>query len=240
MRYFVLGAGTNVLVSDSGFSGVIIKLGGFFKNIRRKNGFFICGAGVLIETFLNKTVQQKYGGAEFLVGIPGTIGGGIKGNAGAFGKSFADITRHIVVLNKAGEERVLEHQDIGFGYRTSRLHRSVLIVSAVLRLRKKRARVIAGAMARNLARRSDHTPHGFSAGSFFKNPRPQTAGTLIESCGLKGSRVGDAEVSQVHANWIMNRGNATASDVVRLMHMIRRTVKKKKGVVLQPEVQILR
>ena len=240
LRYCVLGSGTNILVSDKGFSGVVLKLSGSLRRIRRKDNTFICGGGLLIKTFLGKAAQQGYGGAEFLVGIPGTIGGGIKGNAGAFGRSFADITRTIFIMNRQGEERCFEHSRIGFDYRTSQLRHGLIIIAAVLALKKRRQNKIASIMAHHLARRVQRMPQGFSAGSFFKNPRPQTAGALIESCGLKGSRIGDAEVSRIHANWIINRGNATASDVIRLMHMIKRTVKKEKGIVLHPEVRILK
>jgi len=240
MRYFVLGSGTNVLFSDKGFAGVVIKLSGAFKRIQRKDNLFTCGGGVLIETFLRTAAHQKYGGAEFLVGIPGTIGGGIKGNAGAFGKSFADITRHIFTMNKKGEEKCLKHSAIGFGYRTSQLRHGIIVLAAVLAMKRNNPSRIKNLMARNRASRLKRMPLGFSAGSFFKNPLPNTAGALIESCGLKGSRIGDAEVSTIHANWIINRGRAQASDVLRLMHMIQRTVKREKGIILQPEVQILR
>lgn len=240
MRYFVLGSGTNVLFSDKGFAGVIIKLSGVFKKMHRRDNLFVCGGGVLIETFTRTAAHQKYGGAEFLVGIPGTIGGGIKGNAGAFGQSFADITRHIFIMNEKGEEKCLNHSAIGFGYRTSRLRHGIIILAAVFEMRANNRSRIRNLIVRNRARRSKRMPHGFSAGSFFKNPLPNTAGALIESCGLKGSHVGDAEVSAIHANWIINRGEAKASDVVRLMHMIQRTVKREKGIALQPEVQILR
>jgi UDP-N-acetylmuramate dehydrogenase len=240
MRYFVLGAGTNVLFSDRGFAGVIIKLSGVFKKVRRKDNHFVCGAGITIETFLRTAVRQKCGGAEFLVGIPGTIGGGIKGNAGAFGKSFADITRQIFIVNEKGEEKCLNHSAIGFGYRTSRLRHGVIVLSAVFDMKRRSRSRIMHLMARNHARRMQRMPLGFSAGSFFKNPLPKTAGALIESCGLKGSRVGDAEVSARHANWIINRGEAKASDVVRLMRMIQRTVKREKGIALQTEVQVLK
>ncbi len=240
IRYFVIGAGTNILVGDKGFSGVVLKLSGTLRSMRRSDSTFICGGGLLIKTFLGKAAQHGYGGAEFLVGIPGTIGGGIIGNAGAFGRSFADITRTIFIMNRQGEERCLEHSNIGFDYRTSQLRHGLIVLAAVFKLRKRRQSEIASIMANNLASRLRRMPQGFSAGSFFKNPRPQTAGALIESCGLKGVRIGDAEVSTIHANWIINRGSATASDVVRLMHMIQKTVKKEKGIMLHPEVRILK
>jgi UDP-N-acetylmuramate dehydrogenase len=240
MRYFVLGSGTNVLFSDKGFTGVVIKLCGAFRKIQKKENQFVCGGGVTVERFLRTTAQLGFGGAEFLVGIPGTIGGGIMGNAGAFGKSFADITRQIFIMDENGEEKCLHHSAIGFGYRTSRLRQGTIILAAVLGMKKNTRSRIKSIMARHRASRLKRMPSGFSAGSFFKNPLPNTAGALIESCGLKGKRVGDAEVSVIHANWIVNRGSATASDVMRLMHMIQRTVKKEKGVILRPEVQILR
>ena len=240
MKYFVIGAGTNLLVHDHGFEGAVIKLNGIFKKIERYRNIFLCGGGVLIETFLMRTSALGYGGAEFLAGIPGTIGGGIKGNAGAFGKSFSDIIEKITIINKDVKKEDLNTSEIGFGYRSSTLQNGVIIISAMIILHKRRRKDIADVIERNLRYRRERQPSGYSAGSFFKNPPHYPAGRLIEECGLKNLRIGDAEVSSRHGNYIINRGKAQASDVFRLVQIIKKTVKAKTGVQLETEVKILK
>lgn len=240
MKYFIIGAGTNLLVNDRGFPGVVIKLNGIFKKTERNRDIFSCGGGVLIETFLMETSALGYGGAEFLAGIPGTIGGGIKGNAGAFGKSFSDIIERVTIVNKRMRKEDLNCTEIGFGYRSSMLKNGVIIISALIRLQKRRRKDIVDVMRRNLRYRIERQPFGYSAGSFFKNPPRCAAGKLIEECGLKGLRIGDAEVSRRHGNYIINRGKAQASDVLRLVNIIKKTVKAKTGVALETEVKILK
>lgn len=240
MRHFVIGAGTNLLVHDHGFPGVVIKLNGIFKKIDRYGDIFSSGGGVLIETFLKKTSALGYGGAEFLAGIPGTIGGGVKGNAGAFGKSFSDITEKVTIINKDMTEEDLDNSEIGFGYRRSKLKNGIIITRALIRLRKRRRKDVVDVIERNLSYRRERQPRGCSAGSFFKNPPHCPAGRLIEECGLKGLRIGDAEVSRQHGNYIINRGHAQASDVLKLVNIVKRTVKAKTGISLETEVKILR
>jgi UDP-N-acetylmuramate dehydrogenase len=238
-RYTIIGAGTNVLVSDRGFRGVIIRLDGVFKNIRRKDNYFSCGAGIFISNLLKYAMELGYGGAEFLAGIPGTVGGAIRGNAGAFGHSIADITDSITVITERGMEKDMMKEEIGFAYRSSRIQKNAIIVAALLRLRKRKRREIVKTINKNLLYRRQRHPSNHSAGSFFKNPPGFSAGKLIEECGLKGLRVGNAEVSRRHANYIINRGQARASDVMRLASKIKKIVREKKGIVLKEEVKIL-
>ncbi len=240
MRYFVIGAGSNLLATDRGFPGVVLKLEGIFKTVEKRGNIFWCGGGSLIETFLKKTGTLGYGGAEFLVGIPGTIGGGIRGNAGAFGKSFSDIIERVTIVDKRIKEGDKDCGEIGFGYRSSKLKNGEIIISANIRLTKKRRKDIVALMRRNLRHRLERQPLGYSAGSFFKNPPRRPAGELIEACGLKGLRIGDAEVSMKHGNYIINRGAAHASDVLKLVSIIKKTVKKKTGVTLETEVRTLK
>lgn len=239
MKYFVIGAGTNLLISDRGFLGAVLKLDGIFKRIKRKGNLFYCGGGVLIDKFLMKASELGYSGVEFLAGIPGTIGGGIKGNAGAFGRSFADITEKITIVNDRIIEEDLGNNEVGFDYRTSKLKNGIIIISAKIKLAKRKRKDIMNTIKRNLKYRWQRQPTGYSAGSFFKNPVPRSAGKLIDECGLKGLRVGDAEVSRKHGNFIINRGKAEAADVIKLVKMIKKTVKEKKGILLKAEVKIL-
>ncbi len=239
LKYFVLGAGTNVLFADDGFRGVVIRLKGEFKRIENKNCLFIAGAGVLLEELLERAMKLGYGGAEFLTGIPGTLGGAIRGNAGAFGRSISEITKGIYILDKKLEIRYLNREELGFGYRECRLRGGAIILYGELKLLKRKPGEIKERMEGYLRVRRERQPVGYSAGSFFKNPLPQKAGLLIDECGLKGMRVGDAMVSEKHANFILNLGRAKAQDVLRLVRTIQRVVRKEKGIELKPEVKIV-
>jgi UDP-N-acetylmuramate dehydrogenase len=240
MRYCIIGAGSNILVSDRGYPGVIIKLYGVFRKVRRNNGMFWCGSGLWIDHFLQRAKAQGYGGAEFLAGIPGTIGGAIKGNAGAFGKSMADIVTSITIMTGHGVIQNLSSRDIGFGYRRTEIHDGVTILTAQLKLNRRNQKDIASGIRKNLIYRNKIQPTGFSAGSYFRNIKPHIAGKLIDACGLKGLRIGDAEVSTKHANFIINRGNARTSDVLRLAKMIKDKVMSTKGILLEEEVKFLK
>jgi UDP-N-acetylmuramate dehydrogenase len=240
MKYFVIGAGTNILVHNSGFHGVVVKLVGSFKDMHKRGDYFYCGGGLLLDAFIEKAHRRGYGDTEFLAGIPGTIGGGIKGNAGAFGHSLADIIEHITIMNENGQERNLDRQKAGFHYRGSRIKNGSIIVGAQFKLVKRKKSDIRAAIERNVRRRWRRQPTGYSAGSFFKNPPGYSAGMLIKECGLKGLRIGDAEVSRKHGNFIVNRGHATASDVLRLARKIKKIVREKTGIRLKEEVKILK
>ncbi|OGC41274.1 UDP-N-acetylenolpyruvoylglucosamine reductase [candidate division WOR-3 bacterium RBG_13_43_14] len=240
IRFFVIGAGTNILVNDHGFNGAVIQLTGTFTKIKQDGDHFICGSALRINKMIEKGVLLGYGGAEFLAGIPGTIGGGIKGNAGAFGCSFADIVDSVSVLTPDNKIRILIRKQIGFRYRGSRIPDTNIILSARLYLKRKARGLIKKEVIRVIAYRRDRQPQEWSAGSFFKNPAGNPAGQLIDECGFKGSCVGDAQVSKKHANFIINRGCATANDVMKLAAIIKSGVFKKTGIKLQMEVRILK
>lgn len=240
MRYFILGAGTNILFSDRGFNGVVFQLHGCFRKVANHQGFFTCGSGILLDAVIRRACLESYGGAEYLAGIPGTIGGAIKGNAGAFGRSISDIVHSVEVLTPAGKEQILTCRDVAFRYRTSGLRDTTMIVSALLRLRKRKKSLITRRIKEYLIERHRRQPDGFSAGSFFKNPLPHSAGKLIDECGLKGLRMGGAEVSSLHGNWIVNRGSAKARDVMKLARTIKERVYEEKGIRLEEEVRVLR
>jgi len=239
LKYFLIGAGSNLLVSDKGFRGVVIRLEGNFKKIYNRNNYFYCGAGVKLENLLKKAQILGYGGAEFLAGIPGSLGGAIKGNAGAFGHALADITQTILVLNEKLQKEEIGKNNVGFAYRTSRLRNDQIILSAQIKLIRKDRKKIINTIKRNLKYRVQHHPVEYSAGSFFKNPEKYSSGKLIEACGLKGLRIGDAAISRKHANFIVNLGQAKASDVLKLAKMVKKIVREKKGIKLKAEVRIL-
>lgn len=239
LRYFIIGAGTNILVADSGFPGVVMKLGGMFKRIAWRNALVRCGGGVMIGDFLKDSQERGYGGGEFLAGIPGTIGGAVRGNAGAFGCSIADMAISASVVYGDGREDVLSRSDIGFAYRSSDIKNGCTVIAAELVMIRDTRQSIQRRIDENLKKRMERHPVGYSAGSFFKNPPGHAAGKLIETGGLKGIPVGDAVVSEKHGNYIINRGGAKASDVIVLANRIKETVFKRTGIQLEEEVKLL-
>jgi len=239
MPHFLIGAGTNILVSDSGFAGVVLNLSGGFKRMIRDDDTFRCGSGVLIKDFLEEATRVGYGGAEFLAGIPGTLGGAVKGNAGAFGHSIADIVDAVFLMDEHGVQTVRARADILFTYRNSDIGNGYIITGMDLRLNKGKRHAIQSRIDKNLRIRHRRQPTGYSAGSFFKNPPGHAAGELIEICGLKGTSVGDAEVSRKHGNYIINRGSARAVDVIELVRKIRKIVRMQTGIELEEEVRLL-
>jgi UDP-N-acetylmuramate dehydrogenase len=239
-RCMVIGAGTNMLFSDRGFRGVIIKLTGDFCRIESDGARFSCGAGALLQSLLDSAARKGYGGAETLAGIPGTIGGAVMGNAGAFGRWISGITERIAIIGAGIRERTLTNAQIRFGYRSTGMSRDAIIIRAEFKLTRKKSSLIRSEMKKYMRERRNKHPSGMCAGSYFKNPLPLAAGRLIDECGLKGKRVGDAMVSTKHGNFIMNMGNARASDVLKLARLIKRTMRAKKGVLLEEEVKVIR
>ncbi|MGQ9464583.1 MAG: UDP-N-acetylmuramate dehydrogenase [bacterium] len=239
MRYLIIGEGTNVLFQDKGYDGVIIKLMGSFRKIKNCGEMFLCGAGTTISNFLNQAMKKGYGGAEFLAGIPGSIGGAVMGNAGAFGHAISEIVERLIIIDAQLEKRIVPRDDVIFRYRYSNIAEGSIIVAVELKMKKSSKKVIQEKIKNHLEIRWEKQPRGLSAGSFFKNPLPLSAGQLIEECGLKGLRIGDAQVSEKHANFIINLGQAKAQDVIRLMKVVRAQVKRMKGIDLQPEVRII-
>ncbi len=239
LRIFVMGRGTNLLVSDKGFSGVVIKLAGNFKRIRHEACCFQCGAAATGNEFAQYALRAGYSGAEFLFGIPGTIGGGVRGNAGAWGHCLAEIVARVTVIDDQGRERILDRSAIGFSYRHSDLTDKLIITAVEMHLVRCPVRHIRKTMEDYAQRRARKQPRAKSAGSFFKNPIQEPAGRLIEKCGLKGFRIGDAQVSVKHANFIINRGHARAADVRALVRIIKQKVYRQTGIRLEEEVKFL-
>ena len=240
MRYFLIGAGTNLLVADRGFPGVVLKLGGVFKHVRHQGCSFRCGGGVLIKDFLDTAIKAGCAGAEFMAGIPGTLGGAVKGNAGAFGCSVSDILTSIIVMDKNGTESIRTKGEMGFAYRRSGIRDGDIIIDVHLSLHGDKRKNILNRFNANLGSRQEKHPTEYSAGSFFKNPPGRAAGALIEHCGLKGLTVGGAQVSEKHANYLINRGQARAADVLALAGKVKKAVRAKTGIRLEEEVIILR
>lgn len=236
----ILGRGTNVLFEDSGYDGIIVKLAGEFKKIRFEENFVIAGTGVSLNKLSNECAKSGLSGLEFAYGIPGSVGGALIMNAGAHGNSISDVVRQIELIEENGKSTIISGEEAGFGYRKSELNRYFCVVEAKLKLEPKASTEIKDRMRELYSVRKNSQPlRELSAGCIFKNPPNDSAGRLIDSCGLKGKRIGDAKVSSKHANFIINKGSAKASDIYELIDLVKTEVKKRKGVELELELEIL-
>ena len=245
LPFFILGGGSNLLIADEGYNGLIIKIQNAKFKMQNENSRFkiICEAGTPLPLLASKVVKNNLSGLEWSVGIPGTIGGAIYGNAGAFGGSMAEVVKSVEVFDiKDLRFKTYDSRDCKFGYRDSifKKNKNLIILSAILELKRDDKREIENKVKRNLERRKKSQPLGFpTAGSVFKNPSGVSAGELIEKCGLKGKRIGNAQISKKHANFIVNLGNARAKEVISLINLIKRQIKNKHKITLKEEIQFL-
>ncbi len=240
VAWTVLGKGSNVLVSDSGYAGAVLVLGRAFRTHSVEEERLTAGAGVLLARLVQTAFSTGLSGLEFAVGIPGTVGGALAMNAGSRDVWIERITESVTVFRPGvGLER-LRGDEIGWSYRRSDIPVRGVAVETTLRLAQGDRDRIRLAMEASLARRRRSQPLSVpSAGSVFVNPPNDSAGRLIEEAGLKGERIGGAAFSEVHANFIVNLGAATASDVVALMMVAQERVLDTHGVELKPEVRFL-
>lgn len=242
IKYMLLGNGSNVLVSDKGIEGAVITLGGDFKSIKLSSPDSIyCGAGVTLAKLSSFAMENSLEGLEFAWGIPGTVGGAVFMNAGAYGGEIKDVLESCRHMTKDGRIVTLTGDDFKFGYRSSVYKENdFTILDCVFRLKKGCKDEIKGKMTDFMNRRTEKQPLEYpSGGSVFKRPKGNFAGTLIEQCGLKGAAVGGACVSEKHAGFIVNKGGATCEDVCRLIELVQKTVKEKTGYELERELIIL-
>lgn len=241
--YFVMGNGSNLLVRDEGYRGVIVKVGNAFSDIRinraKRELFF--GAGVYLSKAAAMAAEYSFTGMEFAAGIPGMIGGAVAMNAGAYGGEFKDIIDRVWLMDPAGRELILHNADMEFGYRTSLLQKTQLICTGVsVVLQEGKQEEINTKMQELMNARKEKQPLEYpSAGSTFKRPEGYYAGKLIMDAGLRGFSVGDACVSEKHCGFIVNKGKATASDICSLIDKVKEIVYTKSGVMLEPEVKII-
>ncbi len=235
--FFLLGNGSNLLVADTGYRGVAVRLGGAFRSIRRSGRNMWAGAGAMLGELAGEAMEQGLSGLEFAFGIPGTVGGAVRMNAGAYGGELSRVVTCARVLDAEGSVQTVDAGRLEFGYRQSGVPRKGWIVlGAAFSLREGRREEIAARMQEFSRRRKEKQPLEYpSAGSAFKRPQGHFAGQLIEEAGLRGRRVGDAQISEKHCGFIVNRGRATAADVRRLMRETQQTVLEKSGVWLEPE-----
>ena len=234
--YFILGNGSNLLVSDGGIEGAVISLSGI-NGISSDGEKITCGAGAMLSSVCLKALSLSLTGLEFAYGIPGTAGGALYMNAGAYGGQMADVIESAECRTALGEIKTLKKEDMRLGYRSVFKKGGLIIISLTLALKKGDKAEIKAEMDDLLNRRKQKQPLEYpSAGSTFKRPEGYFAGALIEKNGLKGLTVGGAQVSEKHAGFVINRGGATAADVKALIGKIQKKVFENDGVMLEPEV----
>jgi UDP-N-acetylmuramate dehydrogenase len=242
LPYYMLGGGSNVLVSDKGFRGVVVL--DRAKEVRFEMGdqpTVWCEAGVIIANLAKRCASKGLAGLEWSATVPGTVGGAVYGNAGAFG---GDMTHNLIwaeMLTKNGREKFTLEQ-MGYGYRTSVLKRGDvqgIVLSALLKLKNSSKEEVSVKIDQFSERRKATQPPGASMGSMFKNPEGDFAGRLIESAGLKGTRIGNAEISTVHGNFFINHGETKAEDIRALISLVQKTVFEKFNVKLELEVELV-
>ncbi len=239
---FFLGNGSNLLVADEGYPGFIIKLTWDFDGIREVNRGLEAGSAVLLSRLSNALVGRGLTGLEFAGGIPGSVGGAVTMNAGAYGGEMAQVLESVTFLDEAGEVCTLPVSECGFGYRKSIFsQRKCLVLRARFRLEQGDGYAIKARMDELTAKRREKQPIDLpSAGSMFKRPPGHFAAALIDQCGLKGLTVGGAQVSEKHAGFVVNRGGATCGDVLALVDQVKEEVLRQTGVELEMEVKVLR
>jgi len=235
----ILGAGSNLLISDNGVKGLVIKLSSpFFRGLSSERGYIRAGSGATLGQIIKFAQSKSLQGLEFLVGLPGTLGGALAMNAGCWGYNIGDLVKEAQVMNENGKIKTLNRNKMRFSYRKSSLA-DYMILSALLKLKIGKPAEIKENINRYLTvRRATQDLTWPNAGCIFKNPKNYSAGMLIDLCGLKGGNIGGAFISGRHANFILNKGKASAKDVLGLMRLINKQVNKRFKLTLQPEIKI--
>ena len=241
--HILIGNGSNVLFKDSGYEGIVIRLSQDFAYVNvTDEGRVVCGAAILLSSLSRELMKKELAGFEFASGIPGSLGGALFMNAGAYGGEMKQVVESVRAISADGSsERIFSNEEMKFGYRHSVLSENGYIaVEAVLNMEKGSGEKIAERMKELSARRNSKQPVNYpSAGSTFKRPEGHFAGKLIEDAGLKGVSVGGAEVSSLHSGFITNKGGATATDILDLITLVRNRVYDESGIMLEPEVRII-
>jgi UDP-N-acetylmuramate dehydrogenase len=237
----ITGNGSNLLVRDGGLRGMVVKLGDSFARVTVAETRIVAQSGILLAEVSRTAGAYSLTGLEFAIGIPGTIGGGVIMNAGAYGGEMKDVVTHVTALDHSGEIHEMTPEELQFGYRRSVLQQLGWIVAEVrMQLQPGEPADINARMADLTHQRESKQPLSFpSAGSVFKRPPGKYVGPMVEELGLKGYRIGDAQVSEKHAGFIINRGEATARDVLALIDHVRKRVKATYDVWLETEVRII-
>lgn len=242
LPFITMGKGTNLLIRDGGYHGIIIRFDDAFSQIQVEGTTIIAGAGASLSSVARVAMEHGLSGMEFASGIPGSLGGGVFMNAGAYDGELKDVVRDVQVLSHDGlQTRLVKNEMMNYGYRQSTLMATQeIVLSASLSLRIGDREDITAKMKEFNDRRNQKQPMEWpSAGSFFKRPEGYYAGKLIQDAGLKGLTIGGAQVSTKHSGFIINVGDATATDIISLMHVIQATILDQFGVAIEPEVRIV-
>jgi len=241
--YLIMGRGSNLLVKDEGLKGAAIILEGTFaviQNISLKEPLILAGAGVPLYKLVDFCTQKGLAGAEFLAGIPGTVGGGVAMNAGSWGREMSDVVDEATIMTDKGIVKRMDSKSLTFTYRGLHLNKGQFVLDARLNLKFDKPSLIKKNVASNMQRRKERFPLSVpSAGSIFKNPTGDYAGRLIEAAGLKGKRIGGAMISAKHANFIVNKDNASASDILALIDLAMVKVRDMFSIQLTPEIKVV-
>ncbi|RMH51270.1 MAG: UDP-N-acetylmuramate dehydrogenase [Zetaproteobacteria bacterium] len=234
-----LGRGSNLLVVDEGFDGVVLDLDRLDR-MEVEGTRVRCGAGVRMSALSARCVEEGLAGVEFMATVPGEIGGAVAMNAGAFGQQLSDCVTEVELAAVDGTRRRVDRSALGFAYRTCRLPAGAVVLSATFRLRPDRPEQIRRRIRDMRARRGASQPLSLpNCGSVFRNPEGDYAARLIEAAGLRGHRIGRAEISSQHANFIVNLGGARSADVLALMELARERVEERFGIRLEPELRVV-
>lgn len=246
--WFAIGLGSNILLPDEGLDALVIRMGKGLDRLERNGGDWTVGAGLPAPIAARRTAEAGFAGLHIFVGVPGTVGGGVYMNAGCHGGDWSEIVQRITVVDAAGKDTVIARSEIPFSYRRSGLEGRI-VLEATVRLRQQDQAELDKAIAEMFEWRQRGTPFNQPCcGSVFKNPAgpswkqaggERTAGQLIEAAGLKSYSIGGAQVSPMHANYIVNTGSSTASDVKKLIEHVQRTVEERFSVKLEPEVKLI-
>ncbi len=240
LALLILGGGCNLLVGGEGVSGVVICLKEGFNSIARKGDGLVVQAGAKLPMVVSFAQEEELGGLEILAGIPGTLGGAVYMNAGTHDGCIAQVLEEVKILTADFKLKALKKDQLGFGYRHSSMPQGSIILEAKLKLVSRSRVQIEKKMRKILTQRRSNQPIGEkSAGCIFKNPPNEYAGKLIEGVGLKGYSVKDAQVSEKHANFIINKGQATAQSILQLIELIKKRVWQERGIRLEEEVIIV-
>ena len=248
LPFFVLGGGSNILINDTGYDGLIIKIqiGG----VKVSEDGITAGAGVLLSQLVNESAKYGLSGLEWAVGIPGTIGGAVNGNAGAYGRSVSESVSEIVVLaeeNGKWKEKIYSREECGFEYRKRKfkhLANKEIVLEIVLNLQKSDTEKVRGEVRNIVLKRKGKIPPQPSAGCVFKNIKKDgqlvaAVGKLVEECGLKGVKSGNAEIPHLHGNYVVNLGGAKAEDVLKLINLCKQKVKDRFNLELEEEIIVM-
>ena len=244
MPFRLLGNGSNVLISDLGIEGVLIHLIGAFKNAewheQANESWVDAGAGQAVTQLVRQAARRGYGGLEFAEGIPGSVGGALVMNAGAYGSEFEKVVVAVYGMTRQGTPIQLNREEMRFTYRDSHLPAGIVVTRIRLSLHRQESSRVSIKVRELVIKRKSSQPSGYpNSGSMFRNPPDDYAGRLVEAAGLKGKQIGGAQISPKHGNFIVNLGGASAEDVRRLMELARAEVQAKFGVVLIPEVKLI-